>query len=160
MRIAGPALCVLLTAAAANARDLSLPDPALTPGQATALTKDEVCAKSWGHDTRHVTAGMKAKVFARYGLTGNADQACKPDKHGRRCEIDHLISRELGGADAIENLWPEPFGTHPWNAVRKDRLENRLNKAVCNGTITLEDAQREIRTDWRIPYARYFGQPR
>jgi hypothetical protein len=96
----------------------------------------------------------------RYGLTGNADNACKPDKHGRRCEIDHLISRELGGADAIENLWPEPFGTQPWNAVRKDRLENRLHKDVCNGTITLEDAQREIRTDWRIPYARYFGQPR
>jgi hypothetical protein len=46
---------------------------------------------------------MKRKVFKAYGLTGNGDGACVPDGHGRRCEVDHLISRELGGADEIGN---------------------------------------------------------
>jgi hypothetical protein len=50
--------------------------------------------------------------------------------HGRRCEIDHLISRELGGADDVKNFWPQPYGTHAWNAVLKDRVENRLHKEV------------------------------
>jgi hypothetical protein len=60
-----------------------------------------------------VTAAMKRKVFARYGLKGNTDRACKRDAHGRRCEIDHSISRELGGADDVDNLWPQPYGTQP-----------------------------------------------
>lgn len=45
--------------------------------------------------------------------------------HG--CEVDHLISLELGGANAIENLWPQPFDGK-WNAHVKDRLELRLHK--------------------------------
>jgi hypothetical protein len=98
-------------------------------------------------------------VFNLYGLKGNNDKLCWPDKHGRRCEIDHLVSRELGGDDDIFNLWPEPYGGHPWNASAKDRVENRLHKEVCTGNLTLEDAQTEIRFDWRIPYRRYFGEP-
>jgi 5-methylcytosine-specific restriction endonuclease McrA len=43
------------------------------------------------------------------------------------CEVDHLISRELGGADATDNLWPQPYTQHP-GAHEKDRLENQLHK--------------------------------
>jgi hypothetical protein len=75
------------------------------------MGKDAICAKSWGRDARHVMAKMERKVFERYGLTGNADKACKRDAHGRRCEIDHLVSRELGGADDVLNLWPQPYGS-------------------------------------------------
>ena len=102
---------------------------------------------------------MKRQVFQNYGLSGNNDPSCVPDASGRRCEIDHLISRELGGADDIKNLWPQPYGTHPWNAVLKDRVENRLHKEVCAGRISLKQAQREIAVDWRVPYRRYFGEP-
>ena len=65
-------------------------------------------------------------------------------------EIDHLISRELGGADAIKNLWPESYYSQPWNAHRKDQLEKQ---------ITLEEARREIVNDWRKAYRKYFGTP-
>lgn len=143
----------------AERRDLTLHDPILTPGAVADLTTQEICERRWGRDARNVTAAMKREVFRRYGLSGNSDAACTPDAHGRRCEVDHLISRELGGADVIANLWPQPYGGAPWNAVRKDRIENRLHKEVCAGRITLDEAQREIATDYRVPYRRYFGEP-
>ena len=30
----------------------------------------------------------------------------------------------------------------------QDRVENALNTAVCSGTMTLQEAQRTIATDW------------
>lgn len=145
----------------AAARDLTIPDPELTPGVArTDITQDNICKTKWGKDARHVSAAMKREAFTRYGLTGNADKSCIKDKNGRHCEIDHCISRELGGADDVDNLWPQPYGGKPWNASAKDRVENRLHKEVCAGSITLEQAQKEICSDYRIPYRRYFGEPK
>ena len=141
------------------ANDLILADPALTPGVARHLSRKAICSTKWGKDARHVTEAMKRDVFAKYGLSGNDDPACVADSRGRHCEIDHLISRELGGADDEANLWPEPYGTEPWNAARKDRVENRLHKELCAGNISLSAAQLEIKTDWRVPYKRYFGSP-
>ena len=63
------------------------------------------------------------------------------------CEIDHLISRELGGVDTIKNLWPQPYTQNP-GAHEKHWLENELHKEVWAGTITLQDAQQEIKVDW------------
>jgi hypothetical protein len=141
----------------AAASDLILPVSSLTPGVSTELTEEEICSRKWGKDARHVTAAMKKTVFKIYGMKGNT---CKSDRHGRRCEIDHLISRELGGADAIKNLWPQPYGTSPWNATRKDKLENRLHQEVCAGRLPLKDAQEALVSDYRIAYVRYFGEPK
>lgn len=135
------------------------PDPDKTPGVTTGLSQAEVCGKKWGRDERHVTDAMKASVFRAYGLAGNADPRCLPDAHGKRCEIDHLVSRELGGADDVRNLWPEPYGG-PWNAHDKDRIENRLHVEVCTlRTLTLDQAQALIRTDWQAAYRSRFGEP-
>lgn len=139
--------------------DLAIPDRSITPGVVAITSMETICNTKWGRDRRHVTSSMKREVFARYGLIGNKDKACLVDKHGRRCEIDHLVSRELGGADDVDNLWPQPYGGL-WNAAMKDRIENRLYREVCSGVISLEHAQNEIRLDWRIPYRRYFGEPK
>lgn len=150
----------LAMASGAQARDLVLPDPDLTPGKSRpGLTVAKICATKWGKDARHVTAAMKQEVFEAYGLTGNDDPACLTDAHGRHCEIDHLISRELGGADDVKNLWPEPYGSTPWNASLKDRVENRLHKEVCAGHLSLQKARAAIKSDWRVPYKKYFGEP-
>jgi hypothetical protein len=146
-------------ACSAVGKDLTLPDPALTPGVSRALSIKTICTIKWGRDARHVTAAMKKQVFESYGLSGNNDESCVKDASGRHCEVDHLISRELGGADDVKNLWPQPYGTKPWNAVLKDRVENRLHKEVCAKTISLSQAREEIKTDWRVPYKRYFGPP-
>jgi hypothetical protein len=137
-----------------------LPDLEKTPGVSRAgLTKAKICTIKWGIDARHVTASMKSQVFALYGLSGNDDPRCVPDAHGRHCEIDHLISRELGGADVVKNLWPQPYGTIPWNAALKDKLENRLNKEMCKGTITLQQARQMLLDDWRVAYQKYYAPP-
>lgn len=113
------------------------PNFAVTPGVARPLTKIQVCATAWGKDARHVTAAMKKQVAENYGL--------EPDRivgygKGPCCEYDHLISRELGGADDVKNLWPQPWV----DAKKKDALENSLHRDVCVGTITLGDAQKRI----------------
>jgi hypothetical protein len=106
----------------------TLPDPKLTPGVVTDLTTGEICSRKWGRDERHVSAATKRAVLAEYSLSGNTDPYCLPNG----CEIDHLISRELGGADDIRNLWPQSH-SGPWNAGMKDKLEDRLRREVCEG---------------------------
>ena len=92
-------LCVCLFITDGTAIAATLPDGNLTPGKARGLSLSQICKTKWGKDARHVTAAMKRTVFQEYGLTGNTDPFCKP----KGCEIDHLISRELGGADDIAN---------------------------------------------------------
>ena len=85
-----------------------LPDLGKTPGTSRpGLTKKTICATLWGKDERHVDAAMKKEAFSRYGYTGYSDPRCASNSHGKTCEIDHLVSRELGGADVVDNLWPQ-----------------------------------------------------
>lgn len=150
------ALIVLASTALAAPRDKTIPDPLITPGVVGMMSKDEICARKWGRDARHVPPAMKRDVKAAY-----ADTKCRPDKHGRLVEIDHSCSRELGGLDDPQNLWKQCYAG-PWNAVMKDRLENRLHKRLCADEITLEQAQWDVclSGDWRKAYVREFGEPK
>mgnify|MGYP001588323630 FL=1 len=136
---------LLITAALAE----PLPNLTFTPGVATSLTTSQICATKWGKDARAVTSKMKATVFKEYGYSGNQDKRCP-------CEIDHLISRELGGADDIRNLWVQSY-SGDWNAHMKDRVENRLHVDVCTGLVQLQDAQKYIVQDWTKIWMMYFG---
>lgn len=75
---------------------------------------------------------------------------------GKRYEVDHLISLQLGGSNELANLWPQANYTKPYNAHMKDALENRLHALVCKGAIDLKTAQDAISTDWIASYDRYF----
>ena len=137
-----------------------VPDLAKTPGLTrTGLSKAKICTIKWGKDERHVTAAMKQQVFGLYSYSGYDDSRCVSDSHGRRCEIDHLVGRELGGADDPKNLWPQAYGTTPWNATLKDKLENRLHNEVCARHISLKAARGMLINDWRKAYVRFYGQP-
>lgn len=151
-------LIVVLFSASTHADDI--PDLTKTPGVTRpGLTKAKICSIKWGADERHVTPNMKKQVFANYGYSGYDDPRCTTDAHGRTCEIDHLISRELGGADDVNNLWPQAYGGAPWNARLKDKLENRLNKELCAGRLSLRAARQMLVNDWRNAYIKYYGQP-
>lgn len=65
-------------------------------------------------------------------------------RHSARSELDHLVSLELGGANDIANLWPE-VGKLP---NPKDKVENDLHRAVCDGKVSLAAAQQAIAADW------------
>lgn len=78
-----------------------------------------------------------------------------PDVPPENYEIDYLITPELGGADDIRNLWPEPYADTEWNAHVKDQLENYLRDQVCEGRLNLSTAQRDISVDWVSAYKKY-----
>lgn len=120
------------------AEDALLPNPKLTPGR-VARTEAE----------RHgVTAEMEKKVFARYRL---------PWTRRPQFKIDHLIPTELGGADSIDNLWPQSLHSKPYSTDRKELLAEILAKQVAAGRITLAQAQEQIRADWIDAFVDYVG---
>jgi hypothetical protein len=111
-RLAVLGLFAFLCSSAVLADDL--PNLAKTPGSIRAgLTKARICEIKWGKDERHVTDAMKQQFFAAYGYSGYDDARCVADPKGHTCEIDHLISRELGGADEVKNPWPQSYGSSP-----------------------------------------------
>lgn len=134
---------------------LTLPNPTFTPG--VTANVPNVCAVKWGKDERHITEAMKKHVADLYHVPPESitrDKKHHIHYHWPSYEFDHLISRELGGADDESNLWPQPrFGV--WNAHRKDVLENKLHALVCRGELTLEEAQTAIRTNWIDAYRRF-----
>jgi hypothetical protein len=68
------------------------------------------------------------------------------------CELDHLVSIELGGADTLDNIWPQCGPSRVILAKRyfkiKDSVENYLAAKVRAGAISLKDAQHGIATNW------------
>jgi len=93
-----------------------------------------------------VSDSEKEAVYAEYGV------AHVPYQH----EVDHLVSLEVGGSNAITNLWPEPYAGR-WGARTKDVLENRLHDLVCSGRLSLPSAQRIEAANWVAAYKRYVG---
>jgi hypothetical protein len=78
------------------------------------------------------------------------------DRAARGYQVDYLINPQLGGDDALENLWPEPYHSTVWNATAKDALETKLHSMVCGGQLDLTAAQHDLATDWVAAYKKYF----
>jgi hypothetical protein len=96
---------------------------------------------------RKVSPALKDAIYERDGKTKDAPGT----KVKVCCEIDHIIPIELGGANSKSNLWAQQWV----DARKKDVLENRLHELVCERTLDLGKAQREIATDWEDAYYRY-----
>lgn len=146
------------TAMAAGIESPVVPDQKLTPGAVLTTDASKVCKPGYAKTVRHTAGSVKRAVYLEYGITTH--------KSGQY-EIDHLISLELGGADIKENLWPQfyeegapndiPTALLDLGAHAKDKLENFLHAAVCHGEMPLEQAQKEISTDWIGAYKKYIG---
>jgi hypothetical protein len=88
-----------------------LPDRDLTPGAINgSLSVSKICSTKWGKDARAVTDKMKKDVIKAYHFRVSACPPAKlKGKLVRRVEIDHLVSRDIGGADDTKNLWPQCY---------------------------------------------------
>jgi hypothetical protein len=115
-----------------------LPDPKLTPGKV---------ARN-GKGRNGVTEEMERHVFDLYHL---------PWRRRPEFKVDHLIPAELGGADTIDNLWPQSLYTKPYSAHRKELLTQRLLARIASGEMTLAQAQKEIREDWISCFVDHLG---
>lgn len=147
----GLALCCVAAKGDDAALVRILPDPSLTPGKADTMDMNIICHQST-KARRNVTQTTKNKVCISYGLHPHCDGQ-------NTYEIDHLISIELGGAESIDNLWPQSRDRKvACNAWDKDRLENKVHEAVCGGKMALEDAQRRIAEDWVTLYNEVMGK--
>lgn len=135
-----------------------LPDPRCTPGAVSpqvtqADIGSTICRSGYASSVRPpepVTDAEKIASAAAYGYTGSF----------RTAEYDHLVPLELGGDpnDPV-NLWVEPNdlpgATSTVNG--KDLLEDRLNRLVCSGQVSLAAAQQAIATDWVAADRQYVG---
>jgi hypothetical protein len=152
----------LLILVAGSALAGPLPDRERTPGEANpditqANINKNICNRTRkghkGWSTKSIrppasyTNKLKRQQMKDWGLPG------KPGDF----EEDHLISLQLGGHPrAPKNLWPEAYAGKCGARV-KDRLENKLNTAVCAGKVTLDEARAMIATDWVAAYRQIIG---
>ena len=63
--------------------------------------------------------------------------------------MDHFIPLEIGGSNDIQNLWLEPATPTP-GFHQKDQFENFEHGQVCNGTISVTEAQSRMASDWYL----------
>ena len=119
-----------------------LPDPRCTPGAVDpAVTqgnlRSTICHPGYTKTVRpSASQTNKFKFEVAYPAYG--------DSHSKKTELDHLVSLELGGANDAANLWPES----PPTPNPKDKVENALHAAVCDGKVTLKAAQNAIAANW------------
>ena len=128
-----------------------LPDRLLTPGSIRIVSLTEICPLTDEDLDPDVSASLKRAVLHEYGLAVSETQT--------RYQIDYLVNPQLGGTSDIRNLWPQPYRIDNWNAAAKDKLEKRLHQMVCERTMDLAEAQREIETDWIAAYKKYLVPP-
>jgi uncharacterized protein DUF3761 len=136
----------------AGCRSAVLPDRRCSPGAydprvSQANIGSTICVSGYSESVRNVPESEKRAVYAEYGITHHAPYSY---------EVDHIVSLELGGSNDIANLYPESY-TIADGARVKDRLENWLHRAVCDGGVPLRAAQRQIATNWLVAYHRYLG---
>lgn len=129
-----------------------VPDASCTPGAANAtLTTDVLHAPGFSTDCmrdKATTGDDKDNTYDWYGIT-------KPSNNQgvyQICELDHLVSLELGGADTLENIWPQ-CGPDAVTLNRryfkiKDQVEDYLAMRVRACHMELHDAQTAIAADW------------
>jgi len=113
-------------------------DPVRTPGVLNpdvtqATIGSTICVRGWTRTVRppvEYTNALKARQMRAYGEAGPSSDY----------QEDHLISLELGGHPIDpRNLWPEPYP----RASAVDQIENDLNAKVCDGSLSLRDAQEQ-----------------
>ena len=132
---AATSVAVALAVGSSAAFAASVPDPSLTPGASDprvtqATIGQTICTRGYTA-VRNVSTQTKHRVYVEYGVARSQQ---------RNYVIDHLIPLEVGGANDITNLRPEPKA----DAKTKDKLENQLHASVCNGSINLADAQAQF----------------
>lgn len=133
-----------------------LPDLACTPGARNPkVTQDNInstiCVSGYTATIRPSTSytnNLKAQQIKAYGYS---------DTNMSSYEEDHFIALEIGGSpDSPSNLWPEPYsGTY--GARVKDKIENYFHSQICNGRITLAEAQKETVQNWELVYNILYG---
>ena len=134
------------------ANGLPLPDPDCTPGAENPTVTLDVLrnpAFRTGCIRNCVTTDSQKHVtYGWYSIPSPSNNT----GDNQTCELDHLVPLELGGADTLDNIWPQcgPEGVslNVRYFKQKDMVENYLTAQVKSGAMDLETARHQIATDW------------
>jgi hypothetical protein len=140
-------LCVAKTS-----NDFLIPDPNCTPGAINpTVTVRILKARDYSTGcTRDQATGrtVKNQTYDWYNFP-------HPENNSGQnmvCELDHFIPLELGGADTLDNIWPQcgpnDVELNERYFKQKDLVENYLAAQVKAGAMDLSEAQRGIAADW------------
>ena len=146
-----------------------IPDPNCSPGAINPTITLKIL-KTKGFTTKCLrnlatSPREKAKTYGWYNIERPTNNSGKT----MICELDHIISLQLGGADTLDNLWPQcgpsrrvALGKRHFKL--KDDVENYLAAQIKAGKIDLRTAQRGIAEDWTqfldAAIARKLGRPK
>lgn len=128
---------VTTTTISVDARTIpsSIPADILNLAVTQSTIHTTICVRGYTKTIRpsvSFTDSLKSRQIASYGYA---------DKSPSHYEEDHMIALEIGGAPSSNtNLWPEPHTI----SGNDDHLENNLHAKVCNGSLTLADAQAQL----------------
>ena len=122
-----------------------MPDPTLTPGGVASTDINEICTSGYARRSRDVSTGTKNAVYAEYHVATH-----RPGDY----EVDHLVPLGIGGSNDIKNLWPQPTDPRP-GRLEKDDLEDELHKRICDRSVDVRTAQRDVAADWVAAYRKY-----
>jgi hypothetical protein len=86
---------------------LPTPDPTCTPGAINptvtlAVLKNAAFRTGCLRDCS-TSSSQKGTTYANYGLTRPANNTGTT----QTCELDHVVPLEIGGADTLDNIWPQ-----------------------------------------------------
>lgn len=130
-----------------------LPDPACSPGAINPTLRAAILLnpafRTGMVRDKLTSAAAKAKVYVWYGIVppkGNVGQ-------NQTCEMDHVVDLATGGADSLDNIWPEcgpsnvPVGQREFKI--KDRFaEHDVMRLFKANPANLADLQHRIAQDW------------
>jgi hypothetical protein len=124
-------IVVLLLALAPAAPKTTVRDAVATPGQLCTSRDPDFSRLAYPGKVplcrRHVTPSIRKTAFALYGI---------PRAQWSKFELDHWVPLALGGSNSVRNLFPQLLR----DASKKDRLENRLYRALKAGSVSQADA--------------------
>lgn len=148
----GVATPVAHTCSIGERNKFQIPDPKCTPGAINPSLTLEVLTdpdfRTACLRDEATSAEKKKETYAFYGITEPRENSGK----NQTCELDHFISLELGGADTLDNIWPQcgPDGAEleERDFKQKDMVEDYLAFLVKNRRMSLGDAQKGIVQDW------------
>ena len=136
------AACVMAVPAIAMAQ---LPNNFHTPGKADKVDVKQLCAAG-DASGKPVADWQKNEALTRYGV--------RPETFSG--DLEHLVPVALGGTNDPDNLYPfHAQGEYTLEA--KQRLAAKLRELVCDGKISLKQAQDVFKKDWTKGYKQYLG---
>lgn len=115
------------------------PNRTLTPGDIMSSNITEICVSGYSDSVRNVSQKMRDWIYIEYRLS--------PDQPADSFEVDHLVPLSIGGSNDEKNLWPQPRDPRP-GYKEKDVLENYYHRQVCDGEMSLAEAQSIMANNW------------